>query len=99
MLASCYANSLQLAADNECASIVFQLISAGIFGCPAEIAIAVAIHADRAVTYQCDEEGTALNYEVLGAAIHHVRSCSEPLMPCWKRRIDEDVKRRVGRGN
>ena len=59
----------------------------------------IGIHADRAVTYQCDEEGTALNYEVLGAAIHHVRSCSEPLMPCWKRRIDEDVKRRGGRGN
>ena len=64
-------------------------------------AIAVAgnigIHADRAVTYQCDEEGTALNYEVLDAAIHHVRSCSEPLKPCWKRWIDEDVKRRGGR--
>ena len=57
----------------------------------------IGIHADRAVTYQCDEEGTALNYEVLDAAIHHVRSCSEPLMPCWKRRIDEDVKRRGSR--
>ena len=29
----------------------------------------IGIHADRAVTYQCDEEGTALNYEVMGAAI------------------------------
>ena len=66
-------------------------------------AIAVAgnigIHADRAVTYQCDEEGTALNYEVLGEAIHHVRSSDKILAPSWKRKIDEDVKRRGGRGN
>jgi len=66
-------------------------------------AIAVAgnigIHADRAVTYQCDEEGTALNYEVLGEAIHHVRSSDKMLAPSWKRKIDEDVKRRGGRGN
>jgi uncharacterized protein YegL len=66
-------------------------------------AIAVAgnigIHADRAVTYQCDEEGTALNYEVLGEAIHHVRSSDKMLATSWKRKIDEDVKRRGGRGN
>ena len=66
-------------------------------------AIAVAgnigIHADRAVTYQCDEEGTALNYEVLGEAIHHVRSSDKMLAPSWKRKIDEDVKRRGGREN
>ena len=65
-------------------------------------AIAVAgnigIHADRAVTYQCDEEGTALNYEVLGEAIHHVRSSDKMLAPSWKRKIDEDVKWRGGRG-
>ena len=66
-------------------------------------AIAVAgnigIHADRAVTYQCDEEGTALNYEVLGEGIHYVRSSDKLLAPSWKRKIDEDVKRRGGRGN
>ena len=33
----------------------------------------IGIHADRAVTYQCDAAGTALNYEVLEKAIHHVR--------------------------
>ena len=57
----------------------------------------IGIHADRAATYQCDAEGTALNYEVLGEAIYHVRNCSEPLAPCWMRKIDEDVKRRGGR--
>ena len=62
-----------------------------------EVAGRMGIRADRAATYQCDEEGTALNYEVLEEAIHHVRSCSEPLMPCWMRKIDEDVKRRGSR--
>ena len=57
-----------------------------------EVAGRMGIQADRAATYQCDEEGTALNYEVLEEAIHHVRSCSEPLAPCWMRKIDEDVK-------
>lgn len=47
LLANCYANSLQLASDNECVSIAFPLISAGVFGCPSEIAIAVAIQAIR----------------------------------------------------
>lgn len=57
----------------------------------------IGIHADRAATYQCDAEGTALNYEVLEEAIHHVRNFYEPLAPCWMRKIDEDVKRRGGR--
>ena len=47
LLADCYANSLQLAAENGCTSIAFPLISAGVFGCPAEIAIAVATQAIR----------------------------------------------------
>lgn len=54
----------------------------------------IGIQADRAVTYQCDEEGTALNYEVMGAAISHVRCCSAPLDAGWMARIDEDVRRR-----
>ena len=46
-LASCYKNSLQLAVDNDCNSIAFPLISAGVFACPAEIAIATAVQAIR----------------------------------------------------
>ncbi len=63
-----------------------------------EAAENIGIRADRAVTYQCDEEGTALNYEVMEEAIHHVRCCSAPLSAGWKARIDEDVRRRGGRG-
>ncbi len=46
-LASCYKNSLRLAVENNCTSIAFPLISAGVFGCPAEIAIAMAVQAIR----------------------------------------------------
>ena len=51
------------------------------------------IDADRAVNYHSDSEGTALNYEVLHETICAVR-CSQPLGSGWKRRIDEDYKRR-----
>ena len=51
------------------------------------------IDADRSVNYKCDEEGTALNYEVISAAVCSVRA-AQPLSADWKRRIDEDVKKR-----
>ena len=51
------------------------------------------ISADRAVNYKCDEEGTALNYEVIGDAVRAVRAC-KPLSANWKKRIDEDVQAR-----
>lgn len=47
LLASCYKNSLWLATDHKCSSIAFPLISAGIFGCPPEIAIATATRTIR----------------------------------------------------
>ncbi len=57
----------------------------------------IGIKADRAVTYECDEAGTALNFEVLSDAVSHVRCCTSALGAGWKSRIEEDVKRR-GRG-
>ena len=51
------------------------------------------ISADRAVNYKCDEEGTALNYEVIGEAVRSVRA-NCPLSADWKKRIDEDVESR-----
>ena len=44
-LAACYTKSLELALENKCKSIAFPLISAGVFACPAEIAIATAVQA------------------------------------------------------
>ena len=57
----------------------------------------IGICADRAVTYQSDQQGTALNYEVMQEAIHHVRTCADPLTSAWKDRIDADVRRRRGK--
>ena len=51
------------------------------------------INADRAVNYKCDHEGTVLNYAVISEAVCSVRA-SRPLGADWKRRIDEDVKKR-----
>lgn len=54
----------------------------------------IGIHADRAVTYQCDEKGTELNFRVMAEAIHQVRFGSAPLSAAWKARIEEDVRER-----
>ena len=51
------------------------------------------IRPDRAVNYRCDRAGTALNYEVISAAVCSVRA-AQPLSADWKRRIDEDVEKR-----
>ena len=61
-----------------------------------ETASLFGIDEDRAVNYQCDSEGTALNYEVISEAISAVR-CSVPLGSNWKKRIDEDFKKRGNR--
>jgi len=58
-----------------------------------ETARHIGIDEDRAVNYNCDSEGTALNYHVLGEAIRSVRK-SRPLDKGWKKRIDEDYQKR-----
>ena len=55
------------------------------------------IHEDRAVRYESDHRGTALNYEVLSDAVACMRSASPDAAPMgrgWKRRIEEDYQRR-----
>ena len=51
------------------------------------------IREDRAVTFHSDHAGTKLNYEVLNETICAVR-CSAPVSADWKKRIDEDYKKR-----
>ena len=51
------------------------------------------ISEDRAVTYQSDSVGTALNFEVIGEMMACTRVAA-PLPLNWKRRIEEDFKKR-----
>jgi hypothetical protein len=51
------------------------------------------IGSDRAVNYNCDSQGTKLNYEVMSDAICSLRA-SKPLAAEWKRKIEQDYSQR-----
>ena len=53
----------------------------------------MGIDESRAVNFNCDSEGTELNYEVLNDAIGVLRKCSY-VSADWKKRIDKDFKKR-----
>ena len=55
------------------------------------------ISEDMAANYNCDEEGTALNYEVISEAVTSVRTFGKPLSANWQARIDEDYRKRGGK--
>ncbi|MCR5781777.1 MAG: VWA domain-containing protein [Clostridia bacterium] len=55
------------------------------------------IGADRAANYHSDHAGTALNYEVLADAVCEMRACAAPIGAGWKKRIEEDFKKRGSR--
>ena len=65
-----------------------------------EVAGNMGISRDRAANYNCDEEGTALNYQVLEAAVTRVRQCKVADMAmtftggAWKADIDRDFENR-----
>ena len=58
------------------------------------------IKPERAVRYECDREGTAVNYKVLNQTISMVRSCAPCMMEealdagNWKEEIEADYKKR-----
>lgn len=55
------------------------------------------IDESMSANYRCDAAGTALNYEVISKAITQVRACAAPLTADWKKKIDEDYKKRGGK--
>lgn len=77
LLAACYKNAILLAAEKNCTSIAFPLISSGIFGYPPAKALEVAVTAIREALYDydlkailvfLDKRSFALPGEVLDAA-------------------------------
>ena len=55
------------------------------------------IGSDKAVTYCSDSVGTRLNYDVIADAVADYRtapSCCKTVSAGWKRRIDEDMRKR-----
>lgn len=65
-----------------------------------EVAGNMGISRDRVANYNCDEVGTALNYQVLEAAVTRVRKCKAADMAmtfaggAWKADIDRDYEKR-----
>ena len=57
------------------------------------VASYMGIDESRAVNFNCDSEGTELNYEVLNDAIGVLRECSY-VSKDWKNRIDKDYQKR-----
>ena len=57
------------------------------------VASYMGIDESRAVNFNCDSVGTALNYEVIGEAIGTLRKCNF-VNENWKERIDEDFHKR-----
>ena len=51
------------------------------------------IREDRAVRYKRDSVGTALNYEVVGAAVASFRKC-KPIAEDWCEPVENDVRKR-----
>lgn len=65
-----------------------------------EVAGNMGISRDRAANYNCDEKGTALNYQVLEAVVSRARKCNVCDLPmafadgAWKEEIDRDYEKR-----
>lgn len=78
--------------QKECYGWEFIFLGSNIDAC--KEAQRFGIEKEMAVEYLNDPIGTKLNYEVISDAITMVRSTSKSLSADWKKRIDEDYKKR-----
>lgn len=53
----------------------------------------IGISEDRATNYNCDSEGTKLNYEVISETVSSIRA-NKAINKNWKDKIDKDYKKR-----
>ena len=58
-----------------------------------QAASGLGIRPERAATYHCDEQGTALNYTVMTEAVRSLRCCGS-IPDDWSDEIDRDYKAR-----
>lgn len=58
-----------------------------------ETAGGIGIAPEMAVNYNCDSQGTQLNYEVISDAVYAMRDCGS-VSSNWRQRIDDDFKSR-----
>ena len=70
LLASCYQESLRLAAENGVQSIAFPSISTGIYGYPTERAAVVALTAVREFVLQSNAVPTTIQFVLFDEATH-----------------------------
>ncbi len=62
-----------------------------------ETARRYGIDEDRAVDFYTDTEGVDLEYDVVNATVTSMRSSNRPIGRDWKKRLEEDKRRRGGR--
>ena len=56
----------------------------------------IGISKDRATNYNCDSEGTMLNYEIISETVSCLRA-NKNIKNNWKDKIEEDYKKRGGK--
>lgn len=65
-----------------------------------DVAGRMGIRPERAVNYECDSAGTAVNYRAVGKAVSSLRRCKDA-EPCvcadWAVEVDADYKKRHGK--
>ena len=62
-----------------------------------QVAGRFGIQKEYAVNFECDSEGTRLNYDVVSRAVSSVRAnacLAEAVPACWKEEIEKDYRKR-----